>query len=186
MADNCKIISVTANNPVVTIPNGEKVATAVTKEIITNVPAAPITTSVSDSCVQSNLSGLGEEWIPDSRLFKFNTEELSLNDYLKTHAFKVLLESTALTDTNSKYSRKVLSDIADVTDSFDRVWNIIRSHNDSTTHSELLRFSVAKALNETKHFNKHFNFAESQEETVWPSLRHSCRSELTRQGISLP
>ena len=28
--------------------------------------------------------------------------------------------------------------------------------------------------------------AESQEETVWPSLRHSCRSELTRQGISLP
>src|SRR6218665_1380319 len=34
--------------------------------------------------------------------------------------------------------------------------------------------------------HKHFNFAESQEETVWPSLRHSCRSELTRQGISLP
>lgn len=158
MAENCKIISVTANNPVVTIPNGEKVATAVTKEIITNVPAAPITTSVSDSCVQSNLSGLGEEWIPDSRLFKFNTEELSLNDYLKTHAFKVLLESTALTDTNSKHSRKVLSDIADVTDSFDRVWNIIRSHNDSTTHSELLRFSVAKALNETKHFNELLKF----------------------------
>ena len=35
------------------------------------------------------------------------------------------------------------------------------------------------------HLHKHFNFAESQEETVWPSLRHSCRSELTRQGISL-
>ncbi len=28
------------------------------------------------------------------------------------------------------------------------------------------------------HLHKHFNFAESQEETVWPSLRHSCRSEL--------
>src|SRR3989344_7113561 len=36
------------------------------------------------------------------------------------------------------------------------------------------------------HHHKHFNFAETQEETVWPSLRHSCRSELTRQGISLP
>src|SRR5574339_245963 len=36
------------------------------------------------------------------------------------------------------------------------------------------------------HLHKHFNFAESQEETVWPSLRHSCGSELTRQGISLP
>jgi hypothetical protein len=36
------------------------------------------------------------------------------------------------------------------------------------------------------HHHNHVNFAESQEETVWPSLRHSCRSELTRQGISLP
>src|SRR3569833_2026563 len=36
------------------------------------------------------------------------------------------------------------------------------------------------------HHHKHFNFAESREETVWPSLRHTCRSELTRQGISLP
>ena len=25
-----------------------------------------------------------------------------------------------------------------------------------------------------------------EKETVWPSLRHSCGSELTRQGISLP
>ena len=31
------------------------------------------------------------------------------------------------------------------------------------------------------HHHKHFNFAESLEETVWPSLRHSCGSELTRQ-----
>src|SRR5690606_21567652 len=36
------------------------------------------------------------------------------------------------------------------------------------------------------HHQNHVNFAESQEETVWPSLRHSCRSEQTRQGISLP
>src|SRR6476620_6028920 len=33
---------------------------------------------------------------------------------------------------------------------------------------------------------RYFNVAESLEETVWPSLRHSCRSELTRQGISRP
>jgi len=31
------------------------------------------------------------------------------------------------------------------------------------------------------HHHKHFNFAESREETVWPSLRHSCRSELTHK-----
>src|ERR671934_37445 len=36
------------------------------------------------------------------------------------------------------------------------------------------------------HLHSYFNFAESLAETVRKSLRHSCRSELTRQGISLP
>ncbi len=36
------------------------------------------------------------------------------------------------------------------------------------------------------HLHSEFNFTESRVETAWPSLRHSCRSELTRQGISLP
>ena len=35
-------------------------------------------------------------------------------------------------------------------------------------------------------FHRDCNFTESLAETVWRSLRHSCRSELTRQGISLP
>ena len=38
----------------------------------------------------------------------------------------------------------------------------------------------------TRHFHRDFNFTELLAETVWRSLRHSCRSELTRQGISLP
>ena len=36
------------------------------------------------------------------------------------------------------------------------------------------------------HLDTQFNFAESTLETAGRSLRHSCRSELTRQGISLP
>ncbi len=36
------------------------------------------------------------------------------------------------------------------------------------------------------HLDTQFNFAESTSETAGRSLRHSCRSELTRQGISLP
>jgi hypothetical protein len=35
------------------------------------------------------------------------------------------------------------------------------------------------------HLHSHCNFAESLVETAPKSLRHSCRSELTRQGISL-
>src|SRR3954469_22080894 len=38
----------------------------------------------------------------------------------------------------------------------------------------------------TPHLHGEFNFAEPMLETVGKSLRHSCRSELTRQGISLP
>src|SRR3954470_5971627 len=38
----------------------------------------------------------------------------------------------------------------------------------------------------TPHLHGEFNFAELVLETAGKSLRHSCRSELTRQGISLP
>ena len=37
----------------------------------------------------------------------------------------------------------------------------------------------------SEHLYSHCNFAESLVETAPKSLRHSCRSELTRQGISL-
>ena len=33
----------------------------------------------------------------------------------------------------------------------------------------------------TLHLHSEFNFTESRVETAWPSLRHSCRSELTRK-----
>ena len=36
------------------------------------------------------------------------------------------------------------------------------------------------------HLHGHFNFTKPTLETVEKSLHHSCRSELTRQGISLP
>src|SRR5215212_5934681 len=37
----------------------------------------------------------------------------------------------------------------------------------------------------TRHLHRDFNFTEPLVETASKSLRHSCRSELTRQGISL-
>ncbi len=39
---------------------------------------------------------------------------------------------------------------------------------------------------DTLHLHSDFNFTESRVETAPPSLRHSCRSELTRQEFSLP
>src|SRR5712692_10108763 len=37
----------------------------------------------------------------------------------------------------------------------------------------------------TRHLHRDYSFTGSLEETAPKSLRHSCRSELTRQGISL-
>src|SRR5690554_7965824 len=37
-----------------------------------------------------------------------------------------------------------------------------------------------------RHLHRYYNFTELTAETVPRSLHHSCRSELTRQGISLP
>jgi len=38
----------------------------------------------------------------------------------------------------------------------------------------------------TPHLHRDFNFAELMLETAGRSLRHSCRSQLTWQGVSLP
>src|SRR5262245_10747753 len=38
----------------------------------------------------------------------------------------------------------------------------------------------------SRHLHRHYNLAEPLAETALHSLHHSCRSELTRQGISLP
>ena len=37
-----------------------------------------------------------------------------------------------------------------------------------------------------RHLHRYYKFAVSLVKTAFRSLRHSCRSELTRQGISLP
>ena len=37
-----------------------------------------------------------------------------------------------------------------------------------------------------RHLHRYYNFTELTVETASRSLHHSCRSELTRQGISLP
>ena len=59
------------------------------------------------------------------------------------------------------------------------------------THPKLQYQAVVKVLGSfrpsagNEHLYSYCNFAESLVETVPKSLRHSCRSELTRQGISL-
>ena len=46
--------------------------------------------------------------------------------------------------------------------------------------------SFAFKKDNARHLHRNYNFTELMVETVPRSLHHSCRSELTRQGISLP
>ena len=118
MTDNCKIISVTAKQPVVTVPNGAKVATAEAKEVITRVESVQLAPPSPDVCYESRLTGMGEEWIPDPHLFKYLETEFSLNDYIKSHVFKALNEQAATSETRFSNVVKVLATSTDASDIF--------------------------------------------------------------------
>ena len=61
----------------------------------------------------------------------------------------------------------------------------INCRDSISSYSKALRgLSVQSRVN--THLHVYYNFAGSTVETVPKSLRHSCGSELTRQGISLP
>src|SRR5213083_2731105 len=65
------------------------------------------------------------------------------------------------------------------------------SHLSWTTHPRLQRQAPVKVHGSfrpttgTRHLHRDYSFTGSLVETAPKSLRHSCRSELTRQGISL-
>src|SRR6476620_7338920 len=66
------------------------------------------------------------------------------------------------------------------------------SHLSYTSHSEHQYQTIVKVSGSfrpaarNEHLYSYCNFAEFMVETAGKSLLHSCRSELTRQGISLP
>ena len=47
-------------------------------------------------------------------------------------------------------------------------------------------YTITTADESVFYLHRYYNFTELTVETVSRSLHHSCRSELTRQGISLP
>jgi hypothetical protein len=149
MTDNCKIISVTAQQPVVTIPNGAKVATAEAKEIITKVESVQLAPPSPDVCYESVLTGLGEEWIPDPKLFKYLENEFSLNEYFKKTFIKVIRDNSNTSDVRFARVVKILSDSIGHSDTFNRVWNAFRTYNDSITHTELLRLHPFKVVSDS-------------------------------------
>jgi hypothetical protein len=149
MTDNCKTISVTAKQPPANVSNGAKVATVETKELVTQVSSVDIAPPSQDVCYNSVLEGLGEAWVPDSRLFKYLETEFNLNEYFIKHIKKALADQFDTADIAYKRVIKTLKENTALSDSHYHVWNAFRNYSDSTTHSELFRFNSYKVINTT-------------------------------------
>ena len=146
----------TPNTNASVITNGELTASvlevSITRDISTpTISASVITPLVSSSEITEHklnvvVTGLGEENIPDARLFKFLSERFGLNEQTLAQVFKSLNNLTATEDQVRKLLEKALADITTNSDVFNRVWAAFRTHTDSTSNTEQLEKDFDKVL----------------------------------------
>jgi hypothetical protein len=110
--------------------------------------AAPptITTRVADVAVHFTATNMGEDSIPDPRLFKFLSEQFGFSEQKLIQVYKNLSDLTTTQEQVQKLLQKTLADITSNSDIFNRVWTAYRTHTDSTTNTELLQKEFQKVL----------------------------------------
>jgi len=129
----------------VTTPN--LIGTDPTTQITTSLPVAlPLVGQVTDTAIEFIATNLGEDSVPDPRLFKFLSDEFKLSEQTLKSVFKNLSDLTTTQEQVRKLLQKVLADATTNSDVFNRVWTIFRTHSDSTVNSELLEKDFAKVL----------------------------------------
>jgi hypothetical protein len=118
-----------------------------TSEIASGIPGnLPVITQLNDVALNVKVTGMGEENVPDPRLFKFLADSFKLQEKAIFQVYKGLADLTTTEEQVRKLLQKVLEDIATNTDTFDRVWTAYRTYSDSTTNSELLQKDFEKVL----------------------------------------
>jgi hypothetical protein len=118
-----------------------------TSEIASGIPGAlPVITQLNDVALNFTATNMGEENIPDPRLFKFLSDEFKLNEQAVKQVFKNLSDLSTTDEQVRKLLQKVLQDITTTSDVFDRVWTAYRTYTDSTTNTELLQKDFQKVL----------------------------------------
>lgn len=96
--DDCKKITATAKEPVVNVRDGAKTVNSTLKEISTNLKTVSVTPKDPLKCVRVDLKGLGEEWIPDPTLFRYNEDKLVSTDFLLKEFSRGIADVAAYTD----------------------------------------------------------------------------------------
>ena len=143
-----EINSGTANTTYTTqVTTPTVVGTDPTVAITSNLPTElPTTGQVTDTAVEFIATNLGEDSVPDPRLFKFLSDQFGFSEQTLKSVFKNLSDLTTTEEQVRKLLQKVLADATSNSDVFNRVWTAFRTFSDSTTNSELVQKDFEKAL----------------------------------------
>ena len=145
MAEN-KVVVITASTPLVNNPESNITATELPVQVIAEVLSTDV--PVIDNAVEVSvvLTGLGEENIPDPKLFKFISDEFGLDERVLKQVYKNLLDVSTTQEQVRKLLQKVLADATTNSEVFTRVWTAFRQNTETTTNTELLQKTFAKVL----------------------------------------
>ena len=147
MATDTTIIDVTGGGLTTGVPDVSVNTNTSTPTVAGNVVTPTLDPAGSNEhLIKVQVTGLGEENVPDPRLFKFLSDKFGLQEQKLFHVFKNLSDLSTTQEQVSKLLQKVLADITSNSDVFDRVWTAYRTYTDSTTNAELLQKDFAKAL----------------------------------------
>ena len=142
------INSSTANTTYTTqVTTPTLIGTDSTIQVTSNLPTElPVAGQVTDTAIEFIATNLGEDSVPDPRLFKFLSDEFGLSEQTLKSVFKNLSDLATTEEQVRKLLQKVLADATTNSDVFNRVWTVFRTHSDSTVNSELLEKDFQKVL----------------------------------------
>jgi hypothetical protein len=149
MATDTNIIDVTGGGLTTGVPDVSVTTNTSVPTISSHVVTPTLDpASSNEELIKVVVTGLGEENIPDARLFKFLSDKFGFSEQKLFAVFKNLSELTTTQEQVSKLLQKILADITTNSDVFDRVWTAYRTYADSTTNSELLQKDFQKVLSD--------------------------------------
>lgn len=147
MVTDTKLIEVTGGGLTTGVPDVSVTTHTSTPVVASSVVTTDVTTEeVHEHLLKVVVTGLGEENIPDPRLFKFLSDKFGLQEQRLLQVYKNLSDLSTTQEQVSKLLQKVLTDITTNSDVFDRVWTAYRTYTDSTTNQELFQKDFAKVL----------------------------------------
>ena len=178
--DDCKKITATAKELVVNARDGAKTVNSTLKEISTKLKTVSVTPKDPLKCVRVDLKGLGEEWVPDPTLFRYNEDSLVSADFLLKEFGRGFIDAAVHTDSLLLNVGKAFAETAIGSDVVTSLMNWIRNvHEYQFNYIDILTIGLSKILSEqgiasdivSKALSKVFSETSIATDTVSKSLQ---------------